>query len=109
MVVGKVHVGDVNTDIILTVQETVSGSNIALNLSTNPYDSLKVILIDPDGNESEKSASLVNSPGTDGKIHHLNTSSLIFDEAGAWKAKAKVNLSDGSVFTSNEIMFEVLD
>ena len=109
MVVGKVHVGDVNTDIILTVQETVSGSNIALNLQSNPYSSLKVILSDPDNNESEHTASLVNSPGTDGKIHYLNTNSTTFDESGAWKAKAKVTLADGSIFTSNEIIFEVLD
>lgn len=108
MVLGKPHVSDVNTDIILTVQETINGSNIALNLSTNPYTSLKVIISDPDKNEAEYTAALVNSPGTDGKIHYLNTLSATFDEPGAWAAKAKVTLSDGSIFTSNEIIFEVL-
>lgn len=109
MVLGKVHVGDVNTDVILTVQETVNGTNIALNLSTNPYTTLQIIISDPDNNESTFTAALVNSPGTDGKIHYLNTIAGTFDESGAWKAKAKVTLADGSIFTSNEITFEVLD
>lgn len=108
MVLGKVHVGDVNTDIILTVQETVNGVNIALNLQTNPFTLLQVILSDPDSNESLHTAALVNSPGTDGKIHYLNTSSATFDESGAWKARAKVTLADGSIYTSNELIFEVL-
>lgn len=109
MVFGKVHIGDVNTDIILTVQETVNGVNIALNLQSNPFTTLQVILSDPDGNESTFTGALANPPGTDGKIHYLNTSSSTFDESGAWKAKAKVTLSDGSIFTSNEVIFEVLD
>ena len=106
---GKVHVGDVNTDIILTVQETVNGVNIPLDLNANPFTTLQVILSDPDGNESLHTAALVNAPGTDGKIHYLNTIAGTFDESGAWTAKAKVTLADGSIFTSNEKTFEVLE
>jgi len=109
MALGKVHIGDVNTDVILTVQETINGVNIPLDLNTNPASTLEVILSDPDKNESTHTAALVNSPGTDGKIHYLNTLVATFDESGAWAAKAKVVLLDGSIFTSNEITFEVLD
>lgn len=105
---GKVHVGDVNTDIVMTVQDTQSGTNVAFDLQANPGD-YYIIVIDPDGNESsELAAAIVNSPGTDGQIHYLNGDSTLFDESGAWQAKARLRLDDGAVFTSNPITFEVL-
>ena len=109
MAVGKIHVGDVNSDLILTIQETVNGVNQAFDLDSNNYSTVEVILSDPDENESTHTAALVNSPGTDGKIHYINTDSTVFDVSGAWTAKGKVTLDDGSVFTSNEVTFEVLD
>ena len=105
---GKVHVGDVNTDIVIPVEDTQSGTNVAFDLQANP-GSYFIILEDPDGNESaELAASIVNSPGTDGKIHHLNTDSTIFDESGAWTAKPRLRLDDGGIYTGNPITFEVL-
>jgi len=109
MAIGKIHVGDVNSDLILTIKETVNGVNQAFDLDSNGYSAVEIILSDPDGNESTHSAALVNSPGTDGKIHYINTDSTTFNEGGAWTAKGKVTLSDGSIFTSNEITFEVLE
>jgi hypothetical protein len=105
---GKVHTGDVNTDIVMTVQDTQSGTNVAFDLQANPGD-YYIIVIDPDGNESsEFAAAIVNSPGTDGQIHYLNTDTTLFDESGAWQAKARLRLDDGSIYTSNPITFEVL-
>lgn len=104
---GKVHVGDINTLLILPVEDTQSGSNVAFDLSANP-GTYYIILIDPDGNESSHAAGVANAPGTDGKIQFLNTDSTLFDEAGYWQAKARLDLDDGSDFTSNEVGFEVL-
>ncbi len=110
MAIGKIHTGDVNSDIIMTINETVDGTNIAYDLDAANFSLLQIIVFDPDGNtEITLTASLVNSPGTDGKIHAINSSSTTFDEGGAWTAKGKVTLSDGSIFTSNDITFEVLD
>lgn len=104
---GKVHVGDINTDIVLPVEDTENGTNSAFDLSANP-GTYNIIIGDPDGNEQEFTAAIVNAPGTDGKIHYLNTDASLFDEAGLWYAKANLDLDDGSDFTSNPAYFEVL-
>lgn len=106
--IGKIHTGDVNSDLILTVEETVNGVNQAFDLDAANFSLLQIILSDPDENESSHTAALVNSPGTDGKIHFLNTDAAVFDDGGAWTAKAKITLDDGSIFTSNPVTFEVL-
>lgn len=105
---GKVHTGDINTDIVIPVQDTVNGSNIAFNLQANP-GTYYIIIGDPDGNETSLAASIVNAPGTDGRIHHLNVNASLFDEAGLWYAKPRVDLDDGGDFTGNPVFFEVLD
>lgn len=104
---GKVHVGDVNTDIKIPVEDTENGSNSAYDLSANP-GTYYIIIGDPDENEQTFTASIVNSPGTDGLIHYLNTDSTLFDEKGLWYAKPRVDLDDGGDFTGNPIYFEVL-
>jgi hypothetical protein len=109
MAIGKVHVGDVNSDFILTINETVNGVNQAFDLQAASYSTLQIIISDPDGTETIQSGALVNSPGTDGKIHALNTDAALFGVGGAWTAKGRVTLTDGSIFTSNEITFEVLE
>ena len=105
--IGKPHTGDINTDIVVPVEDTVNGTNVAFDLSANP-GTYYIIVGDPDGNEQTFAAAIVNSPGTDGKIHYLNTDSTLFDEKGFWYAKPRVDLDDGSDFTGNPIYFEVL-
>lgn len=105
--IGKPHVGDINTDIQIPVQDTVNGINIPYDLSANP-GTYYIIIGDPDENESEFTAAIVNSPGTDGKIHYLNTNAALFDEKGMWYAKPHLDLADGSDFTGNPVYFEVL-
>lgn len=107
--IGKPHVGDTNIDIVIPVEDTQSGVNVAFDLQANPGDYF-IILIDPDGNESaELGATIANSPGTDGKIHYIVSSGAILDESGAWSAKPRLRLDDGGVFTGNPIIFEVLE
>jgi|TARA_R110000787_G_scaffold191845_1_gene303403 hypothetical protein len=105
---GKIHTGDTNTDIQITCQNTTtSDTNVAIDFSTDTA-TYQIIVIDPDDNESTHTASLLNSPGTDGIIHFVNGDSTLFDEAGVWGFKAKLTFDAGGVFTTNPIFKEVL-
>jgi len=105
---GKIHIGDVNTDIIILCQNTnTSDSNVVIDFSVDT-GTYQIIVIDPDGNESTHTASLLNSPGTDGKVHFVNGDSTLFDEKGAWGFKAKLTFDAGGIFTTNPVYKEVL-
>jgi len=107
---GKIHVGDINTDIQLTVQDTqIGGANTPVNFVTTPIASSNIIVYDPSGNiQATLAASILNPPGTDGIIHAVNTLGTLFDEAGPWEFKGELNMSDGGKFTTNRILKEVL-
>lgn len=105
---GKVHVGDKNTDLQLLVQDTsVSDTNSAVDLST--ATTLQMVIQDPDGVETTVTASILNAPGTDGYLRYINADSALFNQAGLWKYRAKITFSDGGIFQSNNGEFEVLD
>jgi hypothetical protein len=106
---GKIHVGDKNTDLQLVVQDTsVSDVNTAVDFSTDTASAYTIIVTDPDGTETELAASLLNSPGTDGIIHHVTTVTTLFAQAGPHTFKAKITFDDGGIFTSNPVTREVL-
>ena len=107
---GKIHVGDKNTEIILTVQDTqTNDTNIPLDLQANPPSSMQIRVFDPDGTEKTAlTASIKNAPGTDGVITGTNTDAAFFDQKGSWEFKAKVILQSGGEYTSNEHREEVL-
>ena len=106
---GKISVGDVNTSIQIVVEETsVSDTNAVIDFSADPADTLQIIIVDPDDNESTHTAVILNSPGTDGIIAFVNSDYTLFDEPGAWRMKPKITFSDGGIFTGNPITFEVL-
>jgi hypothetical protein len=105
---GKIHVGDVNTDIQILCENTnTSDVNVVIDFSvdTGTYE---IIIVDPDENESTHTASLLNAPGTDGIIRYVNTDAALFDEAGAWGFKAKLTFNDGGIFTTNTVYKEIL-
>jgi hypothetical protein len=105
---GKIHTGDVNTDIQITCQNTnTSDANVAIDFNSDSATH-EIIVIDPDDNESTHTASLLNPPGTDGIVHFVNADSALFDEAGAWGFKAKLTFTSGGIFTTNTIYKEVL-
>lgn len=107
---GKIHIGDKNTEIILTVYETLSnGSNVVFNFQTYPASSLQILVTDPDGvSKTPLTAALKSPPGTDGKISGTNSDETYFDQAGAWTFQAKITLVSGGIYTSNPHIEEVL-
>ena len=94
MVVGKVHTGDTHTDFQLLVQETdAAGSNSAFDLAN--ASSIQMVFTDP--------------PGTNGIIRYINsTPNPAISTSGLWKYRAKIGISGGGAFQSNNATFEVL-
>lgn len=105
---GKIHVGDIGTDIQILFNETdVSGTNVVLDLTGST--AWRIFVYDPSGNlEITLIAAILNSPGTDGIINKVTTTD-IFDEEGPWEFKGEITLASGNIFTTNRILKEVLD
>jgi len=105
---GKIHTGDVNTDIQLTCENTGTNDvNTAINFTTTPA-TYQIIVIDPNDNETTFTASLLNAGGADGIVRYINTDAALFDEVGIWGFKAKITFNAGGIFTTNTIYKEVL-
>ncbi len=104
---GKPHVGDVRTLFQLFIENTnTSDVNVIVDLATTTLQ--EIIISDPDDNEDAFTAAITNPPGTDGLIEYLNTDATFLDEAGMWKFRARLTFTDGGIFESNDITFEVL-
>ena len=108
MVAGKVHTGDTHTDFQLLVQETATdGTNSAYDLSGASW--IQMVFIDPSGTETTVTALILNAPGTNGIIRYVNsTPSPTISTTGLWKYRAKIGISGGGAFQSNNATFEVL-
>jgi len=108
MVVGKVHTGDTHTDFQLLVKETdVAGTSTAFDLGDASV--IQMIITDPADTETTVTALILNAPGTDGIIRYINsTPSPTISTTGLWKYRAKITLTAGGVFQSNNATFEVL-
>lgn len=106
MATGKVHTGDTNTDFQLLVQDTeVTGVNTIVDLSTASVK--QMVFTDPDGNETTVTATALNGSGTDGILRYINTV-IPINKTGFWKYRAKLTLTGGSLYQSNDTIFEVL-
>ena len=106
---GKVHTGDTHTDFQLLVQKTnTSGVNASFDLN-GTTSAIQMIFTDPNDNETTVTAVVLNSSGTDGLIRYVNsTPSPTINTTGLWKYRAKLTLSAGGVFQSNDATFEVI-
>ncbi|MGI0056144.1 MAG: hypothetical protein ACREAK_02085 [Nitrosarchaeum sp.] len=106
--IGKPHVGDIQTDFQLLVEETdyLGGGNtpVDLSLTTTQY----IIFTDPNGVETQVTASILNPPGTDGLIRYIDTTPSLLTIAGIWKYRARLIFTTGGEFSSNDAVFEVL-
>jgi len=108
MATGKVHTGDTHTDFQLLVQETaVDGTNSAYDLAG--ASSIQMVFTDPSGTETTVTALILNAPGTNGIIRYINsTPSPAISTTGLWKYRAKIGITGGGAFQSNNATFEVL-
>jgi hypothetical protein len=108
MVLGLVHVNDVDTDFQILVEETnVSGVNVVFDLSTASV--LQMVFTDPSGTETTVTATALNGTGTDGILRYTNsTPSPIINQSGLWQYRAKLSMASGGLFQSNSATFEVL-
>jgi len=104
---GKVSVGDKRTDFQVLLEVTdVSDSNAVEDISG--YTTYDIILVDPDGDEQTLAGTFLTD-GTDGISRHINTDATIIDESGVWSYKGYYVDASGGIYTSNPILFEVLD
>jgi len=108
MVLGKVHINDTYTDFQILVTETdVTGTNAAFNLGLESV--LQMVFKDPDDTETTVTGVILNGAGTDGIMRFINSAgTLVIDKTGLWRYRAKLTLTTGGYFQSNEATFEVL-
>ena len=108
MVAEKVHTGDTHTDFQLLVQETaIDGTNSAYDLSG--ASAIQMVFTDPSDTETTVTALILNAPGSNGIIRYINsTPSPAISTTGLWKYRAKIGISGGGAFQSNNATFEVL-
>ena len=107
--IGKPHVGDVNTDFQLVCEETNVGktANTVINLAGTT--SVSIYFERPDRTIlGPFTARIVTPPGTDGIIGYINGDSTLLSVSGYWKRWGKINFSDGGVFYTNHVIFQVL-
>ena len=106
---GQVHTGNLGTDFQYACQTTdvLGTTNTATDLST--ATTIWIILTDPNLVETTYSASVANSPGTDGIAHFItSTVTSIWTLPNKWMARARVLFNDGSQVDYNNIDFQVL-
>jgi hypothetical protein len=87
----EIHVGDIGTDLEITVTE----NSVALDISTAAVR--QIILRKPSGASLTKTATF-STDGVDGKIYYSTISGDI-DIPGIWGAQAYIELPDWKGYT----------
>lgn len=98
MAANEIHIGDIGTILRVTVKD----GDTAVNISS--ATSKIIILEDPDGNNSEKTA-IFTTDGTDGKIQYTTIAGDL-DERGNWSIQAKIVMPSGTWY-SDVSVFQV--
>jgi len=111
MVVGKIHVGDVKTELKPRVIDDSTGTAVIVNLAN--YDTFTITFLRPDGTTFTKTGSdgvaIFNPPGADGVLHYITPSPSIWDQKGLWGFSVTVNNSiSGANFSTEYEYKEVL-
>lgn len=88
----QIHVGDVGTQLIMTVKD----DGVVVDISS--ASTLDVIIKKPDGENYTKSGQL-STDGTDGKMYYTSVSGD-FNAAGNYKLQGRVVLASGTYYTS---------
>lgn len=97
-----IHVGDVGTVFVVTIQD----DGVPVDLSTGTSASNIMIFRKPDGEVLRVSTNFY-SDGSDGKIKYTVSSSSVIDQYGTWKISANVNTDSGQ-WTATASDFTVL-
>ena len=81
-----IHVGDVGTAIILTVNDSSTGAVVDISSATT----LEIVLRKPNGTSITRTAEFVTD-GADGKLQYVTIAGDI-DRAGEWSAQGYISM-----------------
>ena len=98
MAAEEIHVGDVGTQLVVTVKDNTTVVDIAS--ATAKYITLKR----PDGTSLQKNTSFVTD-GTDGQMQYTTVSGDL-SICGSWKMQGKVEITSGD-FNTDITSFKV--
>ena len=101
-----IRIGNIGTDLIVKMTELVNGVETTVDLSTFTFSSLQIQVRKPRGAITTLTASILNAPGTDGKIHVVDGAG-IFDRRGRWQIRGVMNITGGNVFKGSWAGFQV--
>ena len=88
----EIHVGDIGTQLIMTVKD----DGVVVDISS--ASTLNVIIKKPDGESYTKTGTLYTD-GTDGKMYYTSVNGD-FNAAGSYKIQGKVVLTGGTYYSS---------
>ncbi len=101
-----VRVGNIGTDIIVNMTEMGNMVEQPRDLTSPAIDSATIELRKPRGTIVSLSASILNLPGTDGVIHHVDAVG-VFDKRGRWQIRGVLNYAGGGIFKGSWSGFTV--
>lgn len=101
-----VRVGNIGTDIIVNMTEIVNNVEQARDLSNPAITSSTIEMRKPRGTIISIVSSILNLPGTDGKIHKVDATG-IFDKRGRWQIRGVLNYAGGGIFKGSWAGFTV--
>jgi hypothetical protein len=101
-----IRTGNIGTDLIVNMTEVINNQEQARDLDNPPITSSTIELRKPRGTIISLSSSIVNAPGTDGKIHHTDGVG-IFDKRGRWQIRGVLNYAGGGIFKGSWTGFTV--
>jgi len=100
-----VRIGNIGTQIILTMTEVVSNAEVAVDLSAG-ISTVQIELRKPRGTVVTLTASILDPPGTNGKIHHIDSVG-VFDRRGRWQSRGIINFTNNNIFKGSWSGFQV--
>jgi len=98
MAANEIHLGDIGTAFVVTIQD--GSSTIDISGATTK----EIMLTAPDGGKLTKTATLTTD-GTDGKMQYATVAGDL-DEAGWWRLQGRVVLATGT-WSTDVTRFEV--
>ena len=100
------RIGNIGTTFTATVSTVVNGSDVAVDLTTSTVVQLE--FEKDDGTRLVRTATIVNPPGTDGKISFKDAVGIL-DSIGRWKIRGIATFSNGDLFNGSWKGFHVAE